>query len=65
MCSTTVGGEVVASAIAENDERYKLFEPFGLDYAGKPFGPAIAQSAYWYFQAQDKVREWRFNLELN
>tara|TARA_R110002124_G_scaffold287216_1_gene471351 strand:+ start:35202 stop:36533 length:1332 start_codon:yes stop_codon:yes gene_type:complete len=61
MCSTTVGGEAVAAAIAGSDERYKLFAPFGLDYAGKPFGPIIAQSAYWGFQAQDKIREWRLN----
>jgi gamma-glutamylputrescine oxidase len=50
-----------SAAIAGSDERYRLFEPFGLDYAGKPFGPVIAQSAYWGFQAQDKIREWRLN----
>ncbi|MDG1707476.1 MAG: FAD-binding oxidoreductase, partial [Emcibacteraceae bacterium] len=38
MTSTVVGGEVIADAIVNGDERYKLFEPFGLDYAGKPFG---------------------------
>jgi gamma-glutamylputrescine oxidase len=61
MCATTVGGEVIAGAIANNDEDYKLFAPFGLDYAGKPMGPAIAQAAYWYFQGRDKIKEWRLN----
>ncbi len=59
MCATTAGAEVVAAAIAKGDEQYKLFEPFGLDYAGKPFGPVVAQSAYWLFQIGDKIKEWR------
>ena len=53
MSATTLGGELVASAIAEGDERYRLFEPFGLDYAGGPFRPAIAQAAYWSYQLRD------------
>jgi gamma-glutamylputrescine oxidase len=53
MASTTMGGELIASAIAENDERWRLFEPFGLDYAGGPFRPAIAQAAYWGYQLRD------------
>lgn len=61
MCSTTAGGEVVSAAIAEGDETYRLFEPFGLDYAGKPFGPVVAQGAYWLFQTQDKIKEFRKN----
>lgn len=61
MTSTVAGGEVVADAIVNGDERYKLFEPFGLDYAGKPFGPMVAQTAYWLFQLQDAYKEWRLN----
>ena len=48
-----MGGELVASAIAEADERYRLFEPFGLDFAGGPFRPAAAQIAYWSYQFRD------------
>jgi gamma-glutamylputrescine oxidase len=59
MCATTAGGEVVAKAIAEDDETYKLFEPFGLDFAGGPLGPLIAQCAYWGFQMQDRWQAWR------
>lgn len=61
MTPTVVGGEIVADAIVNGDERYKLFEPFGLQYAGKPFGPIVAQMAYWLFQLQDAYKEWRFN----
>ncbi|WP_420405002.1 NAD(P)/FAD-dependent oxidoreductase [Nisaea sp.] len=59
MCATTAGGEVVAKAIAESDETYKLFAPFGLDFAGGPLGPLIAQCAYWGFQLQDLWSAWR------
>lgn len=59
MCATTAGGEVVAKAIAEGDETYKLFAPFGLDFAGGPLGPLIAQCAYWGFQIQDIWQAWR------
>lgn len=61
MTATVAAGEVVSDAIANGDERYKLFEPFGLDYAGKPFGPIVAQTAYWLFQLQDAYKEWRLN----
>ena len=61
MTSTIAGGEVVSDAIVNGDERYKLFEPYGLDYAGKPFGPIVAQTAYWLFQLQDAYKEWRLN----
>ncbi|MEP3112963.1 FAD-binding oxidoreductase [Nisaea sp.] len=59
MCATTAGGEVVAKAIAEDDETYKLFSPFGLNFAGGPLGPLIAQCAYWGFQIQDRWQAWR------
>lgn len=61
MTPTVAAGEVVSDAIVNGDERYKLFEPFGLDYAGKPFGPIVAQTAYWLFQLQDAYKEWRLN----
>jgi gamma-glutamylputrescine oxidase len=53
MATTTMGGELIASAIAANDNQYQLFAPFGLSYVGKPFGPIIAQIAYWSYQLQD------------
>lgn len=51
---TSVGGDVVSSAIAEGNERYKLFEPFSkLWFAGGPLSPYIAQSVYYLWRARD------------
>jgi len=61
MTSTVAAGEVLASALVDQDERYKLFDPFGLTYAGKPFGPMIAQTAYWLFQLRDALQAMRYN----
>ena len=38
MGTTTMTGELVAAAIAEGDDRYKLFAPFGLDWTGGAVG---------------------------
>lgn len=64
MATTTMGGELIASAIAANDEQYQLFSPFGLDYVGKPFGPVIAQLAYWSYQLQDAFQVSRLNRKF-
>lgn len=59
MATTTMGGELVASAIAEGDERWKLFAPFGLIPAGGQLGAWYAQSVYWSYQARDAWNLWR------
>lgn len=59
MATTTMGGELVASAIAEGDERWKLFKPFGLIPAGGPLGAWYAQAVYWSYQARDTWNLWR------
>jgi glycine/D-amino acid oxidase-like deaminating enzyme len=51
--TTAVGGRLIAAAIAEGDDRYRLFAPFGLAWNGGPFGPVAAQLVYWKLQAQD------------
>lgn len=50
---TTVGGEVIASAIAGEDDRINLFEPFGMRYAGGILGPYAAQMLYWMWRLRD------------
>ena len=59
MNTTTVAGELVASAIAENDDRYRLFAPFGLTPTGGPIGALAAQASYWYYGARDALRAGR------
>jgi gamma-glutamylputrescine oxidase len=54
MGTTTMAGELVAAAIAEGDERYKLFAPFGLDWTGGPVGLVAVEAVYrWY-----RFRDW-------
>ncbi len=54
MGTTTMAGELVAAAIAEGDERYRLFAPFGLAWTGGPVGLVAAEAIYrWY-----RLRDW-------
>ena len=64
MVTTTMGGELIASAIAADDDRYQMFARFGLSYVGKPFGPIIAQLAYWSYQLQDALQASRLNRKF-
>lgn len=55
--TTAIGGKVVAEGILGQSNRYKLFRPFGLVWAGGVAGLAVAQLTYWKLQAQDWWRE--------
>lgn len=60
---TSVGGDVVSSAIAKDDERYKLFEPFSkLWFAGGAVSPYIAQSVYYLWRARDIFKSIKKNF---
>lgn len=59
MNTTAIGGKVVAEAILGEPERLRLFEPFGLSWAGGAAGLAVAQATFWKLQMQDKWQEWR------
>jgi gamma-glutamylputrescine oxidase len=57
---TTIGGELIASAIAANDQRYNMFKPFGLkdnamDYGGGAIAPYVAQSVYYWWRLRDMI----------
>lgn len=52
---TTVGGELIASAIADGDDSYKAFEPFGIGYAGGKMGRYVAQLVYLWWRARDYI----------
>ena len=60
MNTTAMAGELIAAAIAERDDRYRLFEEaFGLDWTGGLLGPLAAQTTYWAYQLGDWFRERR------
>jgi gamma-glutamylputrescine oxidase len=56
MGTTTVAGEVLASAIAEGDDSWRLFEPFGLSWAGGPFGKLYGGYLRRSATARDRAR---------
>ena len=55
--TTAVAGKVLAEAITGETDRIAMFAPWGLDWAGGPFGLVAAQATYWGLQVQDKWRE--------
>lgn len=55
--TTAIAGKVVAEAMLGQSDRIAMFAPFGLDWAGGPFGLVAAQATYWGLQLQDWWRE--------
>jgi gamma-glutamylputrescine oxidase len=55
--TTAIGGKVVTEAICGESDRYRLFEKFGLVWAGGAAGLAAAQLTYWKLQMQDRLAE--------
>ena len=57
--TTAMAGELIASAIVEKDDRWRLFIPFGLVWAGGWFGKTYAQVNWWSRQLRDRFDEAR------
>jgi len=57
---TPVGGEIIASAIAEDDTRMELFKPFGIGYAGGKAGRYAAQMVYYWWRMRDMLDIYEF-----
>lgn len=55
--TTAIGGKVIAEGILGASDRYRLYAPFGLAWAGGMAGLAAAQLTYWKLQAEDWWRE--------
>lgn len=56
MSATTAGAAVVARAIADGGDEYRLFQPFGLAFTGGPFARPAAQTIYWGHKLRDGWR---------
>ena len=63
---TTAGGEIIAAAIAQDSEKYRIFEPFGVEYPGEGLlpciGPYAAQGVYTWWRTKDLFRQTKENL---
>ncbi|MDX1400467.1 MAG: FAD-dependent oxidoreductase [Kiloniellales bacterium] len=55
--TTAMAGNLVASGIAKEDRRWKLFSPFGPRWAGGKLGLVATQLEYWRLQALDRWDE--------
>ena len=59
--TTAMAGNIVARAIVEGDDTWRLFLPFELVWAGGRLGRAATQVHYWWFSAASgcAARRWR------
>lgn len=57
LAPTTAAGEVVAAAIAGDDESWRQFADFGLVSSLRPFGYVGAQARYTWLQLKDRLKE--------
>lgn len=53
--TTAMAGNLIARSIIEGDDRWRLFQPFELVWAGGRTGRIVLQAAYW---GQRKVETW-------
>jgi gamma-glutamylputrescine oxidase len=53
--TTTLAGELVATALVEGDPRWRLLAPFALPWNGGPLGPLAAQGFYLAYRLRDAV----------
>jgi gamma-glutamylputrescine oxidase len=53
VAQTAAGADAVAAGIAHEDDRWRLFSPFGTAWAGGALGRAATQLVYWKLQASD------------
>jgi gamma-glutamylputrescine oxidase len=55
--TTAMAGDLIARAIVERDDRWRLFSAYELVWAGGRIAPAAAQVAYWSMQLRDGIEE--------
>ena len=54
--TTAMAGEMIARAILEGDDRWRLFSPYELVWAGGRSGRAAAQALLWSMQMRDSLQ---------
>ena len=57
--TTAMGGNLVADAISNGNDSWRMFESYGPEWTGGPIGRAAAQLVYWRMQMVDFLEERR------
>jgi len=57
--TTAMAGLLVSEAITQNDDKYRLFKPFGMQWSGGVLGRVLVQMEYWRLQYLDRRDERR------
>lgn len=57
VAQTAAAAIVVAAGIIDGDQRWRMFAPWAVSWAGGPIGRAATQGAYWWMQARDWIDE--------
>lgn len=66
LATTMLAGNLIASAIADGDDRYRQFAPFGLPFAGgRLLGRPAFQFIAWRAQLEEKVLRLRHRWHSN
>ena len=55
--TTAMAGQLVASAISENDDRWKLFTAYQSPWGGGLMGQTAVQISYWILKTKDWMDE--------
>jgi glycine/D-amino acid oxidase-like deaminating enzyme len=55
--TTAMAGEMIAGAILDGDDRWRLFSSYELVWAGGKAGRVAAQAIYWSMQLRDTLQE--------
>ena len=53
--TTAMAGNILAQAMIEGDDTWRLFAPFELVWAGGRIGRAAMQGYYWWFNAREGI----------
>jgi hypothetical protein len=53
--TTAMAGNILAQAIVEGDDTWRLFAPFELVWSGGRLGRAAMQVFYWWFDARERM----------
>jgi hypothetical protein len=56
--TTAMAGEMIARAILDGDDRWRLFSSYELVWAGGAFGRTVAQTSLWSMGVRDAFLEW-------